>query len=242
MFNIRRERLSLGHGIRYLNILDNIFNPNRNPGRMLFYPEDPQYVVSIVIMEDRNKMKEEDIDIICGDLHTNRLVEEEITKQKDIIFEICKTYPSAYFILDIKNLRVVEPEDFTENLPVKGLNTIFRFDGNTFTNYVDYFCLVNTTGGATEKDLLSWMISYIYSGTVCVTPVYKPSKTAIQFFQAIVSLAVFGGKKIYASSSEIVLNAHMNDIGAFDVEIPGKTDRFNVLLERSKLQSKRNDK
>lgn len=239
MFDIKRDDLfSPMHGIRYITSMDDKFEANRFPGVLRFYSGNPLYIVSVALWAERKNLKEDDIEIQLGTLHTTSLIEEEINKKKDLIYEMCKSYYRPYFILDVEKMKVVEDEDFSEVLPVRGINTLFRF--SNIRNEA-YFMLVNSSKSVNNLDYFAWLKAYVYSGMVCLSPMFRCDNIAHQFMQAISHLCATGGNKtnMYVSNHNIILNSPMNDRGEFDIEIPGhKIDRFKQLATKSLEQIK----
>lgn len=243
MFNISSQLLFTPYsGIRYLSIMDSKFIPGYFSGKLSFYGGNPEYIVSVALWDEKKNLKEEDVEIVRGTLTTSEKVDDMIREKRDAIFNICKNYHDHSFILDVERLKVIEPEDFTQSMPVRGLNTIFRFE-----NVSDKcsFCLVNNKKDKStieDRDLYTWLISYIYASRVCLAPVQELYETGtIQFFQALTNLAASRGnkKKLYATSNPIILQAPIANSGEYDIELSGNLDRFNALLNKASGKYKR---
>jgi hypothetical protein len=245
MFDLKRDSLFTPmYGIRYVTSVSDRFEPYSYSGNLKFYSGNPLYIVNVALWAERKNLREEDIEIQLGTLHISGIIEKEIEKKKDLIYELCKSYYRPYFVLDVERMNVIEEEDFTETLPTRGINTLFRFSN---IKSEAFFMLVNPTREVADLDFMAWLKAYVYSGLVCLSPLCKPDKIAIQFVQALSHLCATGGNKetIYVSNQNLVLNSPVNDMGDFDIEIPGgKSERFKVLATKSleQMNSKKEKK
>lgn len=225
--------------IKYLVGYDQMFNRDRFNGCLNFYDGNPQYIVNVeVVEEDKTKLREEDIMIITGEYHNASDIAKKIDENKDTIFEFCKTINKTKFCLDLEKMKVVEIEDFNSFLPTRGLNTLFMFENV----HNQYYCLVNPARSIKNIDFYSWLVSYIYSTVVCLTPNSKIDEYSKQFLQAIsILFATKGNKKaVHIAESKSVLNCSLGDINEKLLPIPGnKTERFEALVEKSLEQMKR---
>jgi hypothetical protein len=236
MFDLKHESLFTPmFGIRYLTNLDDKFCAYNFPGQLYFYPGNPLYIVNVALYGNKSTLKEDDIEIVCGDRNCSSLIDDMIKEKKDLIFEMCKSYYRPYFVLDVEKMQIIEADDFTALLPIRGLNTLFRFENNLKSAY---FMLINTTTNISNDEIMSWFRSYIYSGSICLSPLMQPTNHSKQFLQVLCGLSVSQGKSYNVSTSEIILSSPMNDMGEFDIEVPGNNIvRFNELLEKSVEQS-----
>lgn len=228
-----------GNPIKYLTGYEQLFDRNRFSGCMNFYDGNPQYIVNVELVEyDKTKLREEDIMIITGEYHNASDIVKKIDEKKDIIFEFCKTINEIKFCLDLEKMKIIEVEDFNVFLPIHGLNTLFMFENI----HNQYYCIVNPTKNIKDRDFYSWLVSYVYSTVVCLTPNSKVDDYSKQFLQAISLLCATKGnqKAVHITQSKSVLNCNLGDIDEKLLPIPGnKTDKFEALVEKSLEQMKR---
>lgn len=234
--NIQQDSLfKSGYPIKYISAWDNLFKRDRYSGVLNFYDGNPKYIVNVEIFsEDRENLQEDQILIITGEHHNDKDILEYIENRKEKIISLCKKTGQTSFALDLERMKILENSDFYLFLPINGLNTFFIFENIPF----QFFCIVNPTRNIKNSDFLSWLVSYIYSTVTCLTPRNKIEDFAKQFMQGISSLCVTKGNKkaINISTNLSILNCDLNDVGEDLLPVPGKTDRFEQLVEKSLTQ------
>ncbi len=229
-------------GIRYLTGWHDEFKPNRFSGRLFFYPGFVKKIVNVYHTGIKKDLKEEEVHIMVG-RHNSDTIQEDVERNKDTIYEMCRTPNSPRdFVLNLSTMKVVTREDFTELLPSRGLNTLFVFENIRNNNF---YCVVNPlvdiAKGPPVPDIefYTWLVSYVYSQMCCLSTDKKDNIYGKQFMQAISSLACGVAKKgsIFISKNSSVLNCEMSDIGERDVTPPGKsTDRFTDLVAKAWME------
>jgi len=223
--------------IRYISGWGEEFNKYK--GMLLFYPGNPKYVVDVQVLADKDKLEEEDIIIILGENHNATDIEKIIKDKVSLIYEMCKSKVEMEFVLALDRMKIITREDFTSSLPVGGINTFFIFDDKP-----QFFCLVNNTRNISDGDFYSWLLSYIYSKAICLTPRGKIEDFAKFFMQSLATLSATRGdrKSMHVSKNRTVLNCPLGDCAELLLEIPGNnTKRFEQLVEKS-LEQIRNKK
>lgn len=230
---IRKDSLfKSGYSIKYITGWDNRFKKDGYSGALFFYYGIPQYIVDVELIADRNKLKEEDIIITIGD-HNDPNTEDSIIKNTDTIYEVCKSSIYSGFVLDLDNMKVLEPSDFSLKFPIKGLNTLFVFENLPRQIY----CLVNPSKNVKDSDFYTWLVSYIYSYNICLEVKDKIEAYPKKFLQAISGFASTGGITAKISSSPTILDCGLSDVGELLLPVPGNnTKRFESLIEASLSQ------
>lgn len=224
--------------LRYILPYDRKFEDNYIHGGLSFYPGSPEYIVSVSIFSDADKLTEKEILISFGDLHNSDEARKIVKENGEKIFQVCKKASKeeySNFVLDLKTMRVVERDDFTVSLPIHGMSTLFMF------NYIpeNMFCLVNSTrrGPQAHEEFMAWFLGYIYSGWSCLTPMNLSTDFSKQFMQAISQFGYYKyiGKeaKVIVNTAPHMLNCPLNDMNIINLEVPGKVNRLVVLRDKS---------
>jgi hypothetical protein len=226
--------------IKYVTSYDNIFKTNTQ--QLKFYAGTPLYTVNVDICAT-NDLQEEDITVTFSKYHNANDIIKKIRDNEDLIYEMCKSSRLIEFVLDLSTMKVVGREDFLAFLPRFGLNTFFIFND---VGYSKFYCLVNATPDIKDGDYYAWLISYIYSGAVCLVPQKTVSEYSKKFFQALALLSSNGGNKnsVRLTTNKSVLNCPLSDCGHDLLGIPGdNTTRFEKLVLSSMEQmTKHKDK
>jgi hypothetical protein len=227
-----------GNAIKYISPWDSMFKKDKYNGCLNFYNGNPSYIVCVEILKKkRDNLQQEDIIIVLGEHHNGKNVKDLIRENETHIFEFCKATTQNKFALDLEKLKTVEKEDFNSFIPSYGLNTLFMFENIPDT----YYCLVNPTGSLPNTEFYSWLLSYIYSSVVCLTPKGKIEEFSKKYMQALSILCFTRGnlQAVRISKSASALNCELTDIGEVLLPIPGdNTNRLETLAVKSLEQMK----
>lgn len=237
--NIQNDSLfKVGYSLKYITVWDNLFKRNKYSGALFFYGGHPFYIVDVQIQADRDKLEEEDI-LITVSSHNSSDIDKKIKEKTNSIYELCKSSIIGGFVLDIENMKVLEPEDFIYSSPVKGLHTLFMFENIKDSIY----SISNPTQGVNDIEFYTWLISYIYSYTVCLSSRNEPDDYSKKFLQAISTLSYFKGSSVYIHDRSSIIDCELSDLGEKLLPIPGEnTKRFEQLVEKSLNQMNKSHK
>ncbi len=223
--------------IKYLTAWDNLFSISTGT-RLNFYPYNPANVVNITLFAERGNIKEENILISLGKYHNNKdAIDKLLTGKEQQLVDICNATDEFDFAFDLNKMRIVEYEDFTDENPRWGINSLFVFNNDNSQQAIK--CLVNASSNVFSNDIfLAWFLSYIASTKACLMPKDKIEDVAKIFLQAVSGLFYSPQRKV-ATNNISILNCSLSDGGSLYYKIPGKTDRLGVLLGKSLEQIKK---
>ena len=228
-----------GYSIRYMTSMHSEFKPINYSGKLLFYTGNPLYIVDVNVPNIKN-LEEDDILITKGDQHNHSNIDDTIMKNTDTIYELCKPLKGIEFVLDLKEMKVVQRKNFTSHMPIYGLNTFFVFE-NIFNH--EFYSLMNPAKNINDGDVYCWFLAYIYSTMICLTPRKEITNYSKKFLQALSGISVTQGKKnlVRISKHKSLLDSPLNDVGEFLFSVPGDTTRFEELTLKA-FEQMRNKK
>lgn len=229
-----------GYNIRYITSSHSEFRPMNYSGKLLFYNGNPLYIVNVSVPDIKN-LEEDDIIITKGEDHNHSSIDIKIMENTSTIYELCKPLRGKDFVLDLKEIKVVERKDFNSYMPVFGLNTFFVFE-NIFSD--EFYCLMNPAKNINNADVYCWFLSYVYSTMICLTPRKEVTEYSKKFLQALSGIAVMRGNKklVRISKHKSLMYSPLNDVGEFLFPVPGDTTRFEELTLKALAQMEKNKK